>query len=202
MGTVRSIAGQKKARHRLSDDVAGRQSAIGRRTFQSGRVNRLRQGGSKLHADLAASGGNGSNTHCERNLPPRDTLVNKYLPGVEQSVPVSDPAALGRYIRELRGDRMSQAELGRRIGLSRERIGQLESGRVKWPDSDIFNLLAWALEVPVVDLLRRGGAAIPTGSDDEINWVVSQLDDDGVALLAALGRALLPQHRRRPGTAA
>ncbi len=106
---------------------------------------------------------------------------------------------LGPLLESLRGD-TSQAELARRIGLSRERYGQIERGRVKWPEVDVLNALARELNVPVTDLLRAAGAAIPQTNNEEIDWLINQMDEDGAALLAELGRALLPRHRRRQGT--
>lgn len=107
---------------------------------------------------------------------------------------------LGQTLESLRGD-LTQAELGRRIGVSRERMGQIERGRVKWPEVDIFNALSRELGVPVSALLRAAGADIPTARSEELDWLASQLDDEGLERLAELGRALLPRHRRRPGTA-
>jgi transcriptional regulator with XRE-family HTH domain len=108
---------------------------------------------------------------------------------------------LAAYLKDARG-RMSQRELGEKINLSRERVGQLESGRTKWPEVDIFNGLARALNRPVTELLRAAGAAIPVSRDDRLEWLALQLDDEGLELLVALGHALLPTHRRRPETSA
>lgn len=109
---------------------------------------------------------------------------------------------LGKIIEQLRGE-MSQAELARRIGLSRERVGQLERGRKSWPDVEIFNALARALNVPVTRLLRSAGANVPGDTiTDDLEWLLESLDDDGRQLLVGLGTALLPLHRRRPETGA
>lgn len=105
---------------------------------------------------------------------------------------------LGPLLESLRGE-TSQAELGRRIGLSRERMGQIERGRVKWPDVDIFNALAIELEVPTTRLLRAAGANIPESRDEDLEWLISQLNDRGIELLTTLGRALLPDYRDRSG---
>lgn len=92
---------------------------------------------------------------------------------------------------------MTQLELGVAIGLSRQRVTQLESGRKPWPAPDIFNGLARALEMPVTELLRAGGVILPETSHEQLEWVTSQLDDDGRDQLADIGRAILPRHLRR-----
>lgn len=104
---------------------------------------------------------------------------------------------LGPLLSQLRGD-MSQAELARRIGLSRERVSQIERGEPKWPNVQHFNALARALDVPVTRLLKAAGADIPEGRNEDAEWLISQLDDEGLATWVRLGHALLPQHRRRP----
>lgn len=105
---------------------------------------------------------------------------------------------LGAEIERLRGE-MTQAELGRRIGLSRERVGQLERGRNKdWPSPEVFNALARELHVPTTTLLRAAGAAIPTWRSEELEWLAAQLSDQGVGLLVKLGHALLTEYRRLP----
>ena len=94
---------------------------------------------------------------------------------------------LGPTITAALGDR-SQADLARELGTSRERVSQIVTGRVRWPDADTFNDLAHALNMPVVTLLRAAGADIPEARDERIDWLVSQLDDAGLALLDTLAR--------------
>lgn len=108
---------------------------------------------------------------------------------------------LGEAIRKHRGDR-SQADIARAMGVSRERVSQLENGFTMWPGPEVFNDLARALQVPAVELLRAGGVHIPQPEDEELSWLVDQLDQSGRTLLYQLGRALLPTHRRRQETGA
>ena len=116
------------------------------------------------------------------------------------TVPMAGRWVLGPLIQQLR-EPMSQAELGRRIGVTRERMGQIERGRVPWPAPDLFNALARELGVPVTTLLRAGGADIPDDStSEELAWIISQLDDSGRELLADVGHGLLRRRLRRDGT--
>lgn len=109
---------------------------------------------------------------------------------------------LGRHIAALRDRRgLTQAELGKAIGLSRQRVTQLEAGRKAWPSPEIFNALAKVLDVPVQELLRAGGLTLPDSSHEQLDWVISQMDDDGREQLADIGRALLPRHLRQQRTA-
>lgn len=142
--------------------------------------------------------GNGLLLMTERIVPTPDARVNTFLTKVEQSGSVGR-WYLGPLLKQLRGD-MSQAELARRIGWSRERISQLEGGRTPWPSVETFNALARELNVPVTTLLRAAGADIPEERDEELIWIISQLNERGRELLRTLGHALLPEYRDRPGT--
>jgi transcriptional regulator with XRE-family HTH domain len=123
---------------------------------------------------------------------------------MQQSVAMNGENTLGPYITAMRDAKgMTQKELGDAIGLSRQRVTQLEGGRKPWPAPDVFNGLSRALEIPVQEFLRRGGVSIPEADATEtLAWVISQLDDDGREQLADLGRAILPRHLRRRGTEA
>jgi transcriptional regulator with XRE-family HTH domain len=54
----------------------------------------------------------------------------------------------------------SQAELGRRAGLSGQRIGQIERGRALWVSRRTVARLAAALELPVERLEAAAGSAL------------------------------------------
>ena len=54
--------------------------------------------------------------------------------------------------------------------------------------------------MPVTTLLRAAGADIPEERDEELMWIISQLNERGRELLRTLGHALLPEYRDRPGT--
>ena len=66
--------------------------------------------------------------------------------------------ALGAFLlAERRRRGWSQAELGRRAGLSGQRIGQLERGRALWVSRRTVARLAAALELPVERLEAAAG---------------------------------------------
>jgi transcriptional regulator with XRE-family HTH domain len=104
---------------------------------------------------------------------------------------------LGAELRDVIGNE-NQGEIAARAGLKRTRLVNIMSGRTAWPEPEVFNRLARALDVPVTRLLRAAGVDIPETRNEDIEWLASQLDDEGLELLVHLGRALLPQHRRRP----
>lgn len=134
---------------------------------------------------------------CEERLPIAASSVNTFHPDVEESLPMGE-WRLGPLLSQLRGD-MSQAELARRIGLSRERVSQIERGEPKWPNVEHFNAMAEVFDVPVSRLLRAAGANIqPADIPDDLAWVATQLDEDGQEQLVELGHALLRHHRRQP----
>lgn len=69
-------------------------------------------------------------------------------------------AAVGRAIRELRElKRMTARDLSTRAGVSAAMISRIESGQVS-PSLNMLDLLACALEVPVVSLFRDTGSAV------------------------------------------
>ena len=198
MRTVRSFGGDKKTRNGLSDDVADRHPAIRRRTPHSRRLDLRSESLVKLDRESPSPSSQRLGFHRERTVPSRSNVVNTFPTVVEQNANMAS-GGLGRQIERLRGDDLTQAELGRRIGVSRERMGQIERGRVKWPEVDIFNAIARELGVPVTTLLRAAGADIPTTRFEDVEWIATQLTEEGVELFAALGRSLLPTMRRRLG---
>lgn len=117
---------------------------------------------------------------------------------MRESEPTSQE--LQRYIAARREELgMTQNELAKKLHISRQRVTQLEGsgGRGGWPSPEIFNGLARALDVPVSVLLRRAGIAF--GEElrhEQLDWVISQLDDDGRDQLSEIGRAILPRHLR------
>ena len=68
--------------------------------------------------------------------------------------------AVGRTIRELRDlKRMTARDLGLRAGVSPALISRVESGQVS-PSLSVLEMLAAALEVPMVSLFRDTGSAV------------------------------------------
>jgi transcriptional regulator with XRE-family HTH domain len=68
--------------------------------------------------------------------------------------------AVGRTIRELRDlKRMTARDLGLRAGVSPAMISRVESGQVS-PSLSVLEMLAAALEVPMVSLFRDTGSAV------------------------------------------
>ncbi len=69
-------------------------------------------------------------------------------------------AAVGRTIRELRDlKRMTARDLAQRAGVSSAMVSRVESGQVS-PSLSILEMLAAALEVPMVSLFRDTGSAV------------------------------------------
>lgn len=175
------------------------------RALRDRRVDLLGQSGGKLNNDPASTTGNRSNAHRKRTVSSGDERVNTVMAAVQQFVSMADRNALGPLVASLREERgLTQAELGKAIGLSRQRVTQLEGGRTQWPSSEIFNALAVALDVPVTVLLRAAGVAMPVPEEgyEKLTWAISQMDSDGREQLADIAYAILPRHRRRPETAA
>jgi transcriptional regulator with XRE-family HTH domain len=105
---------------------------------------------------------------------------------------------LGEKLRELRGDR-PQADVAKAIGLGRARYGHIETGRVPWPNVEIFNALARTLEVPVNVLLKAAGASIPDDPEGELAWIIQQLQQNGgLEVFAEIGHGVLRGQLRRP----
>ena len=117
---------------------------------------------------------------------------------------MADLARFGNLIAARRLELgLSQADVGQVVGISPARVGHLERGRYKdWPAPEIFNGLALALQLPIAVLLRAAGANIPDrGTDEELEWVMSQLEPDHRATVVELAHAVLRGQLRQPRTA-
>lgn len=193
---------QKKANHCLANNIARGHPPIAGRALGGGLGDSVRDSRVELDDDTPAASGNTSNTHWKQNVAHHLAGCNTGTTLMQQSVAVATRSNLGTVVASLREQRgMTQAELGVRIGLSRQRVTHLEMGRTMWPSQEIFNGLAEALEVPVTTLLRAAGLDLPdegAQGNEELEWLVNQLDERGISLLITLGRALLPEYRRRP----
>lgn len=78
-----------------------------------------------------------------------------------------------REIRKLKG--MTQAELGKKIGMSYQQIGQYENGK-RNPKLQTIKKLAIALEVSMYDILKIGAEYYqPTGVNLDINIIKNAL---------------------------
>lgn len=115
------------------------------------------------------------------------------------------PNRLGPTVASLREAKgLSQSEVGKAVGWSRQRVGQFEGQKNAWPTPSVFNGLAEVLEVPVSILLRAAGVAIGDEADEAMDTLLlraSQLDDDGLSQLADIALVLLPGHRRQQSRA-
>jgi len=198
LATVRILRRQKKTGYRFAHDVAGGELAVRGRAGRHGLSDPLGQRRLELDNDPATTSGYGSDTHVQRIVATRPCDVNTVPARMQQSVAMPENM-LGAKIRELRGDR-TQKEIGDLVGLSRARVGHIEKGRVKWPDVELFNAFARALRCPVTVLFRAAGATIPGSTTEDLEWTVSQMDEEGVRELALIAHALLPLHRQRPET--
>ena len=64
-------------------------------------------------------------------------------------------AKVGQKVRELRGDRWTQADLAKRAGLSRLTVSYLENGKLGSIKQTTLQGLAYALGVSADDLMPR-----------------------------------------------
>ncbi len=74
-------------------------------------------------------------------------------------------AALGESIRRHRDQRMTQAELAQRVGLSRTSVTNIECGRQRLLVDQLVDIAA-ALEVPVADLVPPASLLVPESGKD------------------------------------
>ncbi len=79
---------------------------------------------------------------------------------------------LGRLIRKARTGKMTQAELGERIGLSRTAVTNIECGRQRLLVDQLAEI-ANTLDVPAVDLLPA--ARLQSGRQPELQHSVRQM---------------------------
>jgi len=93
---------------------------------------------------------------------------------------------------------MSQTELARRIGISRERVSQMIHGKIKRPSGDILRSIAEVLNIPLLDLYADLGEPLPSAESiaPGLVWAISQLDDDAQDILYRVALSLLPYHRQ------
>ena len=68
---------------------------------------------------------------------------------------------------------LTQAELARRVGISRAAIAELEAGRIKQPRVGVFARLSSALGIPVALLLAAGGIADASIAELEADELVA-----------------------------
>ena len=110
-----------------------------------------------------------------------------------------DLEALGDVIREERERQgMTQAELGRRVGLSRPSISLLERGSTKFPKIATLEAVATALGLPPQALFERAGVTMPDAAAGQVRWLAEQLDKPNLRRLIAIGHALLQEQQGRP----
>ncbi len=110
-----------------------------------------------------------------------------------------DLEALGYLVRDAReARRMTQAELGRHVGLSRASISLLECGRIVNPKITLLEQLAAALDIPKQPLLEAAGLTLPDAEEGQIHWIVEELDTPNRRRLIAIGHALLQEQKGQP----
>ena len=98
----------------------------------------------------------------------------------------SAPRAIGARIRARREELgLSQAELARRVYVSRQTVGNWEAGRTL-ADVQSLVLLAGAFGVTVDELVGRGGPVAESASAEDRHELVQLLAEAGTLLGAAL----------------
>jgi transcriptional regulator with XRE-family HTH domain len=76
---------------------------------------------------------------------------------------------LAKYVRRLRqGKYMSQADLGRAAGLSRNYVKWIEDGFIKDPSLRKVGLLLGALDSSVVEIMEAAGVLSPRSGESSI----------------------------------
>jgi len=80
--------------------------------------------------------------------------------------------------------RLTQAELARRVGVSRAAIAELEAGRIQQPRAAVFARLSAVLGIPAAILLAATGA----GGAEEAAAIAELEADDLVAMAAGMVR--------------
>lgn len=101
---------------------------------------------------------------------------------------------LGLHIRELRESAgLSQAELGKLVGISRAGVSQLEIGMVKSPKLWVLNAIAAAVNVPPLDVLYHAGVKQTDAAPEQLAWLAQQLDERHLRLLISIGMSLLQE---------
>lgn len=109
---------------------------------------------------------------------------------------------LGYVIRDAReAKRMTQAELGNAISASRATVSLLETGGVKYPRIDMLTAIAEILNIPSATLYQLAGITLSDSVPARMQWLTSQLDEEGNELLLELGHALLRERQRRDAQA-
>lgn len=111
---------------------------------------------------------------------------------------MADLVALGNLVREGRElKRMTQADLGKHLSISRASIGLLESGGTKYPRIDQLTAIADILDIPPSALYQLAGITLAPAAPAQLSWLASQLDEEGIEILIELGHALLRARLRR-----
>lgn len=203
MARITSPDRQKKSRHGLPNDVAGRSAAVSGSPLLNLCVDSISQGGSKLNSDSASASCKTSCRHIGETLAPVSIRVN--ILGIElpQSLAMAEPGpqAVAEYIAELMDKRgMNHVELAAEMKYSRQRIDQILKGEWTYLHTTWVENLCRVFGVSPTEFLRRFGYAIPVNPSEDVAWIASQLTPLGLDLYADLGRSLLLHHRGRPET--
>ncbi len=116
---------------------------------------------------------------------------------------MTDLRQLGYEIRKAReAKRMTQAELGNRLGVSRANVCLLETGGVVYPRIDRLTAIASILNMPVALLYELAGITQVEAAPGQLAWLAGELDQLNQRRLIAIGHALLQVQLDRPQTGA
>ena len=85
---------------------------------------------------------------------------------------------------------LTQAELAKRVGVSRAAIAELEAGRIQQPRAAVFARLSAVLGIPVAILLAA------TGVGDVETAALAELEGDDLVAMAAGMVRMADQDRR------
>ncbi|TMG52346.1 MAG: helix-turn-helix transcriptional regulator [Chloroflexi bacterium] len=103
----------------------------------------------------------------------------------------SDRPPLALAVRTARErSHLTQAELAKRVGVSRAAIAELEAGRIQQPRAAVFARLSAVLGIPVAILLAA------TGVGDVETAALAELEGDDLVAMAAGMVRMADQDRR------
>lgn len=115
-------------------------------------------GGGQLKRKHAFTGFSGIHTEI---MTTRSSGVNTYHQSPGLPLSAMDLGTLIRTRREAVAPKLSQAELGRHVGVDQRTISNIESGVTKTIAPDVANRLVGVLPVTMYELLRAMGYQVP-----------------------------------------
>ena len=112
---------------------------------------------------------------------------------------MTDLRQLGYEITKAReAAKMTQAELGEHLGISRASVSLLESGGTVYPRMDRLGVIADLLNIPPTLLYDLAGLTLTEPLSGQLQWFAEQLDARHLRLLLGIARELLREQQNQP----